>query len=149
MWMTPAPPSTALVAASIWSGVGDVNTSPGHAASSMPMPTNPPCIGSCPEPPPDTSATLPLTGASLRTMVYGSYVTLIRSEWAASMPSSASRTTFAGSLMSFFIASPSGRGALAISVLSISLLEPERRLRDQRAGDTADDRPDDGDPGVT
>src|SRR5580700_9660253 len=53
MWMTPAPPFTALVAASIWSGTGDVNTSPGQAASSMPLPTNPPCSGSCPEPPRD------------------------------------------------------------------------------------------------
>src|ERR1700756_3507065 len=59
MWTTPAPPLTALVASSIWSGVGEVNTSPGQAASSMPGPTNPPCIGSCPEPPPETSPPLP------------------------------------------------------------------------------------------
>src|SRR6266516_537874 len=46
MCSTPAPPFTAFVASSIWSGVGDVNTSPGQAASSMPCPTKPPCIGS-------------------------------------------------------------------------------------------------------
>ncbi len=50
----------------IWSGVGEVKTSPGQAASSMPMPTKPPCIGSCPLPPPETRATLPATGASAR-----------------------------------------------------------------------------------
>ena len=38
MCTTPAPPSTAFVAASIWSGTGEVNTSPGQAASSMPRP---------------------------------------------------------------------------------------------------------------
>src|ERR1041384_6496162 len=54
MCSTPAPPSTAFVASSIWSGVGEVNTSPGQAASSMPRPTKPPCIGSRPEPPPAT-----------------------------------------------------------------------------------------------
>ena len=47
-----------------WSGVGEVNTAPGTAASSIPAPTNPPCNGSCPQPPPETSATLPGTGAS-------------------------------------------------------------------------------------
>src|SRR6059058_432643 len=69
MWMTPAPPSTALVAASIWSGTGEVKTAPGQAASSMPRPTKPPCSGSCPEPPPDTSATLPRRGAPARTTI--------------------------------------------------------------------------------
>src|SRR5213080_573742 len=58
MCRTPAPPLTALVAASIWSGTGEVNTSPGQAASSIPYPTNPPCRGSWPDPPPDTRPTL-------------------------------------------------------------------------------------------
>src|SRR5215217_4616982 len=52
MCSTPAPPSTLVVAHSIWSGVGEVNTSPGHAASSIPPPPNPPCRGPCPHPPP-------------------------------------------------------------------------------------------------
>ena len=46
-------------AAIIWSGVGEVNTWPGQAASSMPWPTKPACSGSWPEPPPEISATLP------------------------------------------------------------------------------------------
>jgi len=48
-----------VVASTIWSGVGEVKTSPQQAASSMPVPTKPPCRGSCPDPPPETSATLP------------------------------------------------------------------------------------------
>src|SRR3954468_18482680 len=63
MCTTPAPPSTALVAASIWSGTGEVKTSPGQAASSMPSPTKPPCSGSWPEAPPGTRAPLPGGGA--------------------------------------------------------------------------------------
>src|ERR1700746_3940133 len=51
MCTTPAPPSTAFVAASIWSGTGEVKTSPGHAASSIPAPTKPSCIRSAPEAP--------------------------------------------------------------------------------------------------
>src|SRR4051794_39257298 len=102
MWTTPAPPSTALVAASIWSGTGEVKTSPGQAASNMPGPTNPPCSGSCPEPPPDTNPTLPATGASLRTMIFASASWRTRSGWAAASPATDSSTTASGSLTSFF-----------------------------------------------
>ena len=59
MCSTPAPPSTVVVAASIWSGVGEVNIWPAQAASSIPKPTKPPCIGSWPDPPPEMMATLP------------------------------------------------------------------------------------------
>src|ERR671919_706450 len=59
MWRTPAPPSTPFVAARIWSGTGEVNTSPGQAASSMPYPTKPPCSGSGPGPPPEGTPALP------------------------------------------------------------------------------------------
>src|ERR1041384_3028207 len=59
MCRTPAPPSTAFVASSIWSGVGDVNTAPGHAASSIPRPTKPPRIGSRPGAPPPRAPTPP------------------------------------------------------------------------------------------
>src|SRR5437899_6078736 len=105
MCSTPAPPSTALVAASIWSGTGDVNTSPGQAASSIPYPTNPPCKGSCPEPPPDTSPTLPGVGPSA--LVITLFSTSTTSDgWAAAMPSSASVTTLSGLLMSFFTTQP-------------------------------------------
>src|SRR4051794_18731150 len=104
MCRTPAPPSTAFVASAIWSGVGEVKISPGHAASRMPRPTNPPCIGSWPEPPPDTMPTFPCTGASARTMYAGSRLTRTRSECARAIPSSASRTTSSAALISFFIA---------------------------------------------
>src|SRR3978361_73610 len=110
MCRTPAPPSTPFVAATIWSGTGEVKTSPAQAASSMPMPTNPPCIGSWPEPPPETSPTLPGTGLSPRKTIRFSWSTR-SSGWARAMPRSASATTSAGSLMSFFIGAPgSGEG---------------------------------------
>ena len=64
---TPAPVSTDSTAASIWLGVGEVNTWPGQAASSMPWPTKPTCKGSCPEPPPEIKATLPVWMARRRT----------------------------------------------------------------------------------
>src|SRR5436190_15361582 len=102
MWRTPAPPLTAFVASIIWSGVGEVKTSPGQAASSIPGPTNPPCMGSCPEPPPDTIPTFPSTGASARTTNGGSYETRRRSPYASSTPSSDSRTTASGALINFF-----------------------------------------------
>src|SRR5438128_3523473 len=98
MWTTPAPPSTALVAASIWAGTGEVKTSPGHAASSMPWPTNPPCRGSCPDPPPEIRATFPRRGASLRTMICAAASYRTRSGCAAASPASDSLTTRAGSL---------------------------------------------------
>src|SRR5207245_9111203 len=66
MCTTPAPPSTAFVAASICAGTGEVKTSPGAAASSMPIPTKPPCSGSWPDPPPEMSGTLQRLGAFLR-----------------------------------------------------------------------------------
>src|SRR3954468_19754967 len=62
MRRTPAPPSTPLVAAITWSGTGEVNTSPAQAASSIPGPTKPACIGSRPGPPPGTMAPLPGAG---------------------------------------------------------------------------------------
>src|SRR3954464_4684928 len=131
MWSTPAPPSTALVASIIWSGVGEGNTSPGQAASSIPDPTNPPCMGSCPEPPPDTTPTFPSTGASARTTNGGAYDTRTRSPYANSTPSSDSRRTAAGELMSFFI---SGLR--------------EERLECERAQRAAHERPDHRDPRV-
>src|SRR5919106_509475 len=109
MCRTRAPPSTAFVAASIWSGTGEVKTAPGQAASSMPRPTKPPCIGSWPEPPPEITPTLPWRGASARTTTFGS-MTFSRSPCAAAMPASASSTTASAALMSFFIASSHSQG---------------------------------------
>ncbi len=57
---TPLPTCTASAAAIIWSGVGEVNTWPGQAASNMPLPIKPACKGSWPAPPPDITATLSL-----------------------------------------------------------------------------------------
>src|ERR1017187_4574073 len=61
MKRTPAPVSTACAAASIWSGVGEVKTWPGQAASSMPWPTKPVCSGSWPGPPPAINAGMALS----------------------------------------------------------------------------------------
>ncbi|CAM5265386.1 hypothetical protein SGLAM104S_01266 [Streptomyces glaucescens] len=98
---TPAPLSTAAAARTIWSGTGEVNTSPGQAAESIPGPTNPPCSGSCPDPPPETSATFPETGASRRTITRFSTST-VSSGCAAAMPRRASDTTVSGTLISIF-----------------------------------------------
>src|SRR5919204_6700271 len=115
MCTTPAPPSTACVAASTWSGTGEVKTSPGHAASSIPRPTKPPCSGSCPDPPPETSATLPCTGAPARRTIWASLSTRRMSPWAAASPASDSRTRSAGSLRNFFI------WVVAVSMLILSV----------------------------
>src|SRR4051812_44436639 len=102
MKRTPAPESTAWAAASIWSGVGEVKTWPGQAASSIPTPTRPACIGSCPDPPPEMSATLPARVGSARVTNTGSGWTLIRSAWAAPKPRSAPVSTASTRLTSFF-----------------------------------------------
>src|SRR5262249_4910556 len=47
--------------------------------------------------------TFPATGASARSTVYGSKLTLSRSPWAACIPRSVSATTSSGALISFFI----------------------------------------------
>src|SRR3954453_6183506 len=133
MWRTPAPPLTAFVASIIWSGVGEVKTSPGQAASSIPGPTKPPCMGSCPEPPPDTIPTFPSTGASARTTNGGSYETRRRSPYASSTPSSDSRMTASGALISFFIAMTGLR---------------EERLEREGAQCAAHERPDHRDPRI-
>src|SRR5919109_4181494 len=144
MCRTPAPPFTALVASSIWSGVGEVNTSPGQAASSMPIPTKPPCIGSCPEPPPETSPTLPCTGASARTTMLGPKLTLTRSPCAAAMPWSSSVTTSSGLLISFFISSPQ-EGGQGAEHFQLARAWRKEQVVGERAERTADDRTDYGD----
>src|SRR5262245_58154080 len=102
---TPAPPSTLCAAASIWSGVGDVNTWPGHAASSMPWPTKPACSGSWPEPPPEISATLPAFNWRRRTNWRCSPSDTM-SACAPAKPSRLSASTLSTSLMSFFMIAP-------------------------------------------
>src|SRR6185369_125452 len=99
---TPWPRSTANAAASIWSGVGDVNTWPGQAASSMPLPMKPQCSGSWPEPPPEISTTL--DGARcLRVTKVGSRCSDSRSPCAAAIPCSDSASSCSTSLTNFFM----------------------------------------------
>src|SRR6516225_8724779 len=98
----PAPVSTASAAAIIWSGVGEVKTWPGQAASSMPTPTKPACSGSCPDPPPEISATLPGTSSARRTK-RPSPPSVTMSPCAAMKPSRLSVRRVEGSLISFFM----------------------------------------------
>src|SRR4051812_20337914 len=129
---TPAPVSTAIAAASIWSGVGEVKTCPGQAASSMPWPTKPACSGSCPDPPPDTSATLPLLSCARRTN--------LPSSPSATMPECASQNPFrlscrmpSTALISFFMGC-----LLALSIAAHAAAEPLSPKPLLRASDLAD-----------
>src|SRR5712675_344280 len=106
MKRTPAPVSTASAASIIWSGVGEVKTWPGQAASSMPRPTKPACSGSCPEPPPEIRATLPGFNARRRTNLRSAPNSRI-SAWAAAKPSRLSSSTVPVLLISIFISVPS------------------------------------------
>lgn len=71
---------------------GAANTSPGQAASIIPLPTFITCAGSCPEPDPCTRATLFFTGASARMirLYSGTYFSV--SGLASASPSSISAT---------------------------------------------------------
>src|SRR5947209_16963319 len=102
MKRTPAPVSTASAASIIWSGVGEVKIWPGQAASSMPRPTKPACSGSCPEPPPEISATLPGFNARRRTNLC-SAPRATMSACAAAKPSRLSVSRSSTALMSFFM----------------------------------------------
>src|SRR5260370_13074155 len=138
MWTTPAPPSTAFVAASICPGTGEVNRSPGAAASSMPSPTKPPCRGSCPDPPPEIRATWPFLGASWRTMIWFARSYRSRSGWAAVSPFRDSLTTSAGSLRNLRIWLVST--AILIFLLSVKDLAGGR-ARGVVVGDRSHNRP--------
>ena len=114
----PAPAFTAWAAASIWSGVGEVNTWPGQAASSMPCPTNPAWSGSWPEPPPEIIPTLPGLTLRRRTNLCSSPSATI-SPCAATKPSRLSARIVSTALMSFFTDAPLGaRCVAAITVCS-------------------------------
>src|SRR5688572_15442471 len=102
MKRTPPPVSTASAAASIWSGVGEVKTWPGHAASSMPRPTKPACNGSWPEPPPEMRPTLPRLRSRRRTNLRSS-PNATMSLCAAAKPSRLSPSSVSVPLMSFFM----------------------------------------------
>src|ERR1700694_4655723 len=95
----------------------------------MPSPTNPPCRGSWPLPPPETSPTLPLRGASLRMITFGSYSTRIRSECAAAIPAMASLTSLSGVLISFLSRVVTAASAIAASSYLLLAVGKTRRNR--------------------
>src|SRR5579859_73936 len=101
MSSTPASPATAWAASAIWSGVGEVNTCPGQAASSMPWPTKPACRGSCPLPPPETSATF-FGFSSRRRTNFRSGPSVMMSACAEASPSKLSASMPSTELMNFF-----------------------------------------------
>src|SRR6185369_137941 len=123
---TPWPRSTANAAASIWSGVGDVNTWPGQAASSMPLPMKPQCSGSWPEPPPEISATLGWDGC-LRVTKVGSRCSSSRSACAAAMPCSDSASNCSMSLTNFFICILANAGRSSLISSSQQIAHREQR----------------------
>ena len=95
-----------MVASTIWSGTGEVNTSPAQAASSMPEPDEPAVHRLVAGAAAGDQADLARPG---RVAAVDDPVLVVdphRSRCAASMPRSASATTSAGSLMSFFIGAP-------------------------------------------
>src|SRR4051794_4927757 len=91
-------------------------------------------------------ATLPWTGASLRTITGGSKMTRTRSPWAAAVPASASCSTVSGLLISFFIEA---------ALVSAWVIDQSPRsagpgvVVDEAADYAADERPDDRDPCVS
>src|SRR5271157_3641484 len=71
----------------------------------MPLPTNPACSGSCPEPPPETRATLPGLRVLRRTNLRSSPA-IMMSACAATKPSKLSSSKVCGELRNFFIDLP-------------------------------------------
>src|SRR4051812_50167867 len=69
----------------------------------MPRPTKPPCSGSWPEPPPETSATFPSRGAPARTTICAEASTRRMSPCAAARPATDSLTICSWSLSSLRI----------------------------------------------
>src|ERR1700760_1231964 len=87
---------------------GAANTSPGQAASSMPLPTTITCAGSWPDPEPWITDTLSSRGASARMMRLYSGTYLSVSGVARARPCSSSGTKSCGSLTNFFTATSVG-----------------------------------------
>src|SRR5208282_100652 len=102
MKSVPSLPPTAVAASTIWSGVGEVKTCPGQAASSIPVPTKPICSGSCPLPPPEIKATLFKLGEQRHTNLR-SGPRATTSECAAAKPSRLSARKSSTELMNFFM----------------------------------------------
>src|ERR1700749_5125970 len=89
---------------------GAANTSPGQAASSMPLPTIITCAGSWPDPEPWMTDTLSSRGASVRMIRLYSGTYLSVSGLARASPCSISGTKSLGSLTNFFTATSVGYG---------------------------------------
>src|ERR1700761_2613571 len=87
---------------------GAANTSPGQAASSMPLPTIITCAGSWPDPEPWITDTLSSRGASVRMIRLYSGTYLSVSGLARASPWSISGTKSLGSLTNFFTATSVG-----------------------------------------
>src|SRR3954454_24594122 len=85
---------------------GAAKTSPGQAASSIPLPTTMTWAGSCPDPEPWMIETLSSRGASARMMRLYSGTYLSLPGLASSTPLSISGTNCWGSLTNFFTTSP-------------------------------------------
>src|SRR5882672_11715836 len=71
----------------------------------MPTPTKPACSGSCPEPPPESSATLPGLGTRRRTNLRSGPSTTM-SACEAAKPSRLSARTVSAAFISFFMTEP-------------------------------------------
>ena len=100
----------------------------------MPKPTNPACRGSCPDPPPEISATLPGVSDRRRTNLRSSPSTTMLA-WAAAKPSRLSASTVSTALMSFFMpssCSPPLERPVAVDVGE--LREPARDLGEHLVG---------------
>src|SRR3984893_11616791 len=119
---TPPPVSAASAAARMRSGVGEVKTWPGHAASSIPCPTNPVGSGPCPEPPPDSRAALPGLRCRRCTNGASSPIRTI-SECAAQNPARLSLIAVSTSLISFFILASPARVSVESDSGVLSLFE--------------------------
>src|ERR1700691_681030 len=85
---------------------GAAKTSPGQAASSIPLPTTIRCAGSWPDPEPWMIETLSSLGASARMMRLYSGTYLSVPELASAMPLSISGTNSLGLLTNFFTSLP-------------------------------------------
>src|ERR1700748_733179 len=93
---------------------GAANTSPGQAASSMPLPTIITCAGSWPDPEPWITDTLSSRGASARMIRLYSGTYLSVSGLARARPWSISGTKSLGSLTNFFTATSVGYDSVGV-----------------------------------
>src|ERR1700742_86063 len=101
---------------------GAANTSPGQAASSMPLPTTMTWAGSWPDPEPWITDTLSSRGASVRMIRLYSGTYLSVSGLARARPCSISGTKSLGSLTNFFTATSVGYDGTRVPGLQAGLM---------------------------